>query len=451
MKKINKYFLLFCIILVFSCSSNRQVGRIVEQSGDVSLKEQSDIRINYYIGHAQSYIDFEEAFRNAIIQAQIMIGSELGINVNISTRDISMTLGTATTEDLAYYIHREFHLDSQHNINTRINRIYRENLLLQNTLYYRVWVELFFDIEEFYNRYNQFWTNEINNLRISNQQRISNTFILNFERIISLKERFEDEKRYLNERLVRDFENLYDQYHSFFNTNKQHITVQNISGNHKFSNEFVFLISFENNSSGEVSSLPITQPVGIPSLSDFPVRINNMNYLTNMAGLINYTADYERPIVISVGHNLQGHFQTRDLAIYFNDSFSPTQNRNITVRIDSISDPIKNTFSRNLERKGFRIGDSPDIIIEIIPSINTENFSVNQYISNVKLRLMIRSTISTTMRAIEIPHNRDEFIRGHGQTEVEARANAFSMEWYGRTDAEFDRIEQLIREILIGN
>ena len=430
-----KRLLYLFILLLFSCSANKELGRIVEQSGDTTLKTHRSVQKNYYIGHSQSSLDLDEAFRNAIIQAHSMIAGELGINIRISSSEITSILGMAHVEDLSYHIQREINLESEHNIQTRINRVYQESVMLQNTLFYRAWVELFFDIDAFYRRYQDFWSTEVRNLQSIDLQRINSRFITNLERVHDLGERFEEEKRYLSNNLVRDFENLQRQYLSSFNTNKQKINVHNIANNNKFSNDFVFEIRFDNE-----------------YLSNFPVRINNTDYLTNHSGQINYTADFERPIVIVIGHNLQGHYATRDIAVYFNDSFSPYQNRNVSLSVNSGNDTIKNSYIKIFENRGFKIGENPDIVVDITPIGNTENTGINQFLTEVRFRVVLSAQIGNLRsQSIVIPYDRAETIRGHGRTEIESITNAFNMEWYGRVDEEFDRIEQIIRELIISN
>ena len=434
---INKIFYIalhVLFILHLSCSTNKLAGKIIEQSGDVSLKTQKIVKKGFYVGYSQSDIDYEEAFKNAINSAQAMIARELGINISIHLTDISTVIGSKLIEEDAYYSQQEIKIESEHYLQTRINRIYHERSLIKDTIFDRVWVELFFDVDSFFAGYHDFWisANETFKNNIDMIAGLNGTFIYQLERILALKSKFDEDKKYLSDKIIRDFEGIYGHFLNTFTANARNIEVTEIGGNVKFSNKFEFKIRDTNK-----------------DLIEFPVSINRANYTTNRQGLINYIADFNDEIVILLGHDLYKYFDSQSLIIYHNDSFSPLFNRNITLKINSRTEALRNTFTRLCEKRGYRIGDRYDLLLELSPIEHTQRISVNQYITDLKLRIDIKDSNNKVVQTINLPHNQNDYIKGYGQTESEARTNAYNMEWFGRLEGELSRLEQSMVNILI--
>ena len=429
------FFLCFCLFFMTSCSSNAQVGRVVEQFGDVSLRDVRTGRVNYYIGLSQSSVSFDEAFQGALSNAYVLISHELGIHISVSTLEVTRILESSHHADLSYILHRDIAIESEHTIQTRINRLYYEKRLRNDVFTHSVWIELYFNRERFLFDINEFWTSEIRLLRGINLSRMDQRFIENFQRMLGLRERFEQEKRYLPIHIITDFENGYDYYRSNFNNNLRHISVENINSQGKFSNRFTFRV--RNSQTNEV-------------LANFPLKINNEILFTNQQGILNFTADYNHEIVMRIRHDLDKYLDPATLIIYRNSSFTPMFNQNVTLRIDSDSSLARNMFENLMKNRQFRIGDDYDILLVIRAVENTRLISVNQHLADVRLEIDIHSRARRFItRDMSIPSDRNESIRGHGRTERDALINAYSLEWFGNQQNYFRNIERIIREELL--
>ena len=415
MKKLQQ-ILSFCLLLCMlaGCSMNTQN----EQFGDSQLKKTKKMIQNFYIGISENKTSFDEAYSAAFQNALGMISNELGITVSSSTMARTIVEETNTNLDISFYLQREMQLDSEHDIKTRVNRIYHEKKSTQNGVSHKVWVELYFDTATFYAQYNEFWSHELKGIRAENS-------VQSFERLMALKNKFENEEKYLRPDIQREYHTLLNQFMLAFQ--KNNIAV-NATQPHKFSNNFLFVLTKRN--SGDV-------------LQNFPVKINNQNFVTNHQGTINYTADYAQKIVILIGHNLDNHLDPQNLIIYQNDTFSPMFAQNVTINIISSDMSVKDTFTSLFQDKGFQIGNNADITLNIVANSTTRRISVNEYLTELRYEIRINNSI------YYIPSERNEFIRGYGNTEKDAFSRSVSIDWLRNREPEISRIIRLIQDILI--
>ena len=433
--------LCFCLVIIiclftFSCTPNVSRGRAQEQFGDIELKNVRTNRRNYHIGLSQSRVSFDEAFFGAMSNAQIQISNELGFNINVSTVHVMRILETSRQLDLNHILHQEVAIDGEHaNLRMRINRLYYERTLVNNEIVHNVWVELFFDSERFLNNIQDFWVSEIRTLRNIQLHQISQQFIINLERILSLRIQFENEKRYLPNHIITDFENGVNSYRSSFSNNLRQIRVDNIICRGKFSNQFTFRLS--NNQTNEI-------------LINFPVKINDEIFFTNHDGILSYTANYNNEIMMSVGHSLDRHIDPSSLIIYRNSSFSPFFNQNVTLNIVSDNILARNSFENLMRNRQFIIGDDYDLVVVVRASEDTRMVSINQFLSDVRLEIDVRCRNNRFVtREMQIPGDRNTTIRGHGNTERNALINAYSLEWLGNKELYLSNFERIIREFLV--
>ena len=427
-----KYLLPVLIVFLLSCSTNK----ILEQRGDKALKTQNHQRTNYYLGIGESQTGFDDALVKATAAAQTMIVNELGVDVKVSTTDI-MRSYDITSQDravsenwVASLTQRVIRLESEHNIQIKIHRLYYEKTQSSSRnkgeFTYKVWVDVYFDRDDFFTGYHQFWNDAIRDLP-TNENIDRN--ILTFERLLSLKDRYEHEKQYLPQNIVRSLDEFYASYRYIINMFKENIVVQNIANDQSFSKYFQFKFTYKSTN----------QP-----LADCPININDRLLSTDRQGLINYEADYQTPIDINIGHNLKNYLNTQ---IYRNDQFSPYQNRNVAIRINSTENTLRQTIETLLANREYRIANTADIALEIIPTHTTRAIAPNQYITELKIRIDIKRN-NQTRQTIYMPRNRNENIRGQGNTQKQAQENAFSLQWHGQKNQDIELIETTIREIL---
>jgi len=413
------------------------MGRLVEQFGDSVLRAVSTIRTNYYIGLSQSNISFDDAFQGALTNAYVLISHELGIHISVSTMEITRILEGTNRSDLTSILQRDVSIESEHTVQTRINRFYYEKRSNNDIITHSVWIELYFNRERFLFDTNEFWVSEIRTLRGVNLTRIDQRFIENFQRILGLKERFEKEKRYLSNHIITDFENGYNFFRSNFNNNLRHITVDNINSQGKFSNRFTFRV--RNTQTNE-------------AVVNLPLKINNEFFLTNQQGILNYTADYNHEIIMRIGHDLDRFLDPASLIIYRNSSFTPMFNQNVVLRIDSNSDLAKNMIETFFRNRQFRIGDDYDILLVIRAIENTRLISVNENLSDIRLEIDVLSCAHMFIaRDLPIPSDRNLTVRGHGRTERDALINAYNLESFGNRQNYFIQIERILRDFLTTN
>ena len=411
------------IFLQLSCTINNTI----ESNGDRNLKSQKKTRDNYYIGISQNYINFDEAWHNAISNAHSLILSDLGINVKLTSTDIYRAIERHNFDTAVYMINREIKIESEHTIQSRVNRVYTEKKMNNGDILYNVWIELFFDKEAFYTTYHHFWNYEIISLKL-NSLNLNGIFMQNFQRILTLKPKFDSEKNYLPNDITNKFQEIYDQYLNIFNSHKHEISLQNTSQKQKFSNLFIF---------------KVINKYTKETLRNFPVMINNKPFISNSHGFINFHADFSTEIIATIGHGGENNF-----VVYQNNSFSPYDNKNISLRIRSIDKNLEKSFNGIFKEMGYVINPTHDLTLDIYYQKNTNRVSVTQFITELKLEIRL-SHNNKTLRTIHLPLNKNDCINGYGVNEHESMLSAFSMEYYTLKKQALELIEQTIRSELI--
>jgi hypothetical protein len=409
------------------------VHKIFDASGDSDLKNTRHIRENHYIGSFESRQSLDSAFENALYQAHMQIISDLGIRVAVTSASVFRSLETTNYSQYKELINQNIVIQGEHSIQTRITRLYSEKQKVGGNIVYKYWVELYFDKEGFLSGYESFWAGKLSQLRPYSRSNISATFIKNFEEILSLRDRFEKEKRYLSRQVVDDFQAVSAQYRSTFNANFHNVAVTNIAGEGRFSNSFHFRII--NKATNE-------------ALGGLPIQIRERAFYTTASGTLTYKADYNHEVTVFLGHNLSTHIDQQTLIIYKNDSFSPLQNKNISIVTRSSEKQIESQINRILEKNGYRMGGSPDITLEVIPRINTKMISIGQYITELRLEIRILSQ-GRLLRTVNVPQNQAEFINGFGRTETDAKNSAFHLEYNSRVNEIVDTLQRNIRDVLM--
>ena len=421
-KILTRQLSIILFFLLFSCSSYK----IVDQSGDIALKKQQILRKNYYIGFAGSTVDYETAFNSALNNAYRLISNELGFNIQVSTTDFSLNFDSNLRNDFTYITRQTINIDSEHSIQTRINRIYQERVVDKSNIYNNVWVEIYFDIDAFYRQYYNYWTDLISNIS-------SNSFLTNTEILLSSKNRFDEEKRYLPHVIISEYEKNYNFFVTQYDSFIRGVNVTNINNNHRFSNNFIFKFT---DSKGSL-------------LANLPVTINNIRYVTNLQGLINYIADYDKEIVIIAGHNLSNFYPARLLEIYRNDSFSPFFTKNVTINVISRESVLSESFGSVLRRKGYNIDINSDIILELNHQVTIQRISLNQYLANLSINVQVKNSRGVIISSINFPSDRTETIRGYADTEAGAIRNAFSLQWYSIIEDDIKILQNMIVDVLL--
>ena len=422
MKKI-KLLSILIVLLLISCSINR----VIESNGDKALKSRRTNKNNHYIGVSLNGSDFEKAWGNALSSAHSQIANDLGINVKVSSVGIYRVIEKHDFNTAVSMINTEIKIESEHNIQSKVTRFYIEKKPLMGNIVYDVWVEVFFDKESFYAGYQEFWNLEIASLKIT-AQKLDSAFMQNYQRISTLKNRFEAEKVYLQNSTINQFNALYDQYYRFFNSQKQSINMQNMARKQKFSNLFVFKIY--NKTTNE-------------TLNNFPVYINNIPFSSNAQGIINYQADFSYPVIATIGHGKENSF-----VVYQNNAFSPYENKNISLRIRATDKNLENSFQKIMAERGYDFNANYDVMLEIKHQKNTNRISVTQYITELRLEIILTHK-NKKLRTIYIPLNSNETINGFGKNENESVLSAYTMEYYVQRKQAIDLLEQSIRSELI--
>ena len=422
LKKI-KLLPIILILLIISCSINKTI----ESNGDRALKSQKVSKYNNYIGVSLNNANFESAWEKALLNAHSQIASDLGIKVKVTSVDIYRVIEKHDFNTAISMINRDIKIESEHNVKTRVTRFYTEKKIHTGNEIYNVWIEVFFDKESFYANYQNFWDAELASLRITTPKP-DGTFMQNFQKISTLKNRFEAEKVYLQHTTINRFNTLYDQYIKFFNSQKQDISIQNTAKKQKFSNQFVFRVY--NKSTNE-------------TLNNFPIYINNRAFSSNNQGIINYQADFSAPITATIGHGKEHSF-----IVYQNHVFSPYDNKNISLRIRATDKKLENSFQKFMAEKGYRFNADYDVMLEIKHQKKTNRISVSQYITELRLEIIL-SYNNKVVRTIHIPLDKNETINGFGKNENESVMSAYSMEYYVQRKQAIDLLEQSIRSELI--
>ena len=423
MRKKIKFLCIILIFVILSCSINRTI----ESNGDRKLKSLRRINHNNYIGISQNHKNFDEAWAKALSNAHSQIASDLGINIKVSTLDIYRVIEQHDFNTAISMINTKIKIDSEHNIKSKVTRFYFEKVVQMDDQVFNVWIEVFFDKEGFYANYQNFWNSEIVSLK-TKSQKLDGDFMQNFHKLISLKNRFETEKVYLQNDTVNKFNSLFDEYNKIFNYQKQNISLQNTARKQKFSNEFIFKIY--NKSTNEI-------------LSNFPIAINNKPFTSNAQGNIHYQANFQSPITAVIGYNTEKAF-----TIYQNNSFSPYDNKNISLRIRATDKILENCFQKIMTESGYKFTNDYDVMLEIIHKKNTLRVSVTQYITELKLEIVL-SYNNKNLRTIHIPLDNNETINGFGKNENESVISAYSMEYYVQKKQAINLLEQSIRSELI--
>lgn len=281
---------------------------------------------------------------------------------------------------------------------------------------------------------NQRWISEIQSLKNTEFPNcINSLFLINFEKILKLNDSFINEQKYLSQTTINEFNNIYIKYNNYFNQNISNITIQNIQKSKKFDNNFVFLFTCKGCS--EV-------------LDNLPVKINNSNFFTDSQAQITYKADYSQPVIIKIGHQLKDYIDSSLITIYYNNSFSPFHNENIILKIVNTNKTLLNEFAKILEQKRFKIGENPDIIIDISEDIKYKQVSLNKYICSLSIQLTIKDRQQKILKKINIPQNSNDRILGYGNSEAESLISASKMEYFNEKKAFTDLLENFIKELL---
>ena len=423
MQKKIKLLSIPLFLIIISCS----VYKTIETNGDKALKSHKVSKHNYYMGISLNNSEFRTAWDNALSHAHSQIAGDLGIKVKVTSVDVYRAIEKHDFNTAISMINREIKIESEHNIQSRVTGFYIEKKTYKDNILYNVWVEVFFDKERFYACYHNFWNSEIATLKIITQK-LDGVFMQKFQKISTLKNRFDSEKIYLNNSTIHQFNSLYDEYKKIYNTQKQNISLQNIAQKQKFSNQFVFRVY--NNSTNE-------------TLSNFPIFINKRAFTSNTQGIINYQADFQSPVIAVMGHDLDNFFE-----VYQNKSFSPYENKNITLRIRSTDKNLESSFQKIMAERGYNLNDSYDVMLEIICKKNTNRISVTQYITELRLEIIIYVN-NKILRTIHLPLDKNETINGFGKNENESILSAYSMEYYMQRKQSIDLLEQSIRSELI--
>jgi len=409
------------------------MNSIIETSGDKTLKNQKVIMANHYIGISESEESFDNSFQGAISSAQAQIIQELGVEISVTITDRYRNIETSNFQNVASLASRDVLVEGTHNIQTRINRIYSEKKIFGGRTLYKTWVEVFFNKDLFQGQHNAFWRSKITALHLPNTTTLGATFINNFTEILNLKNnRFEQDKIYISRELESEFQNLYNSYYTLFRALHANIFVQDIAGEKKYSNRFIFKFT--------------DRRTNVPH-PHFPILVNNTPYFTDASGLLHHTADYNQDIIILIGHDLLRSFQQSQLMVYRNDTFSPMKNKNVALYITANQRTVEHTLNNLLSTAGFPLSTQYDLKLQINSTENTRMRSVNQYITELRLEVQIVQN-NRTVSTIYVPANRNEYITGYGSTRAEALLAAATLEYYSQKTQMVQEIERTIRRIL---
>ncbi|MCL1827137.1 MAG: hypothetical protein FWG20_03750 [Candidatus Cloacimonetes bacterium] len=387
-----------------------------EHYGDKKLKSKAKPVINHYLGFAESNVSFDEAYESAFQKAQSMISQELGVTINTHTKSIATAAENDKNVNLSFYIESEVIIDSEHDVRVKVESLYYEKSLSKKGENYKVWVELFFDVEGFYRQYNEFWRKEmdaIKNLHL----------IAGIERVHRLNPKYEKEKRYLTHDIQRDYDTV---YLKDINTISNNIEVQ-ASNKNKFSNDFSFQF-FDKNSRQICANLPI--------------NISGQKHITNAEGRVTTLVDYQRDVEIFIGHELLQYLPRKSLLIYHNDSFTPYVNRNVNIFIDAQNSTVKTTFENFFIEKGFQINKTPDITLVVKVISRSKQLSINEYFTELRYEIVINNN------KYYIPSEQNEFSKGYGLTEQDAFLESCNLKWHTNKEQDINKVIAAIREFL---
>jgi hypothetical protein len=433
-KSILKYIInslyLFCVLtIVGSCATNQKTATW----GDKNLRTQGAIRSNHFIGISQNLDRFDRAFQNAMFMAHSQIINSLGVTVNVNFAEVYRDYEGTSFNRVDHLIDSRIRITGEHNIQTTVSRIFTERHNQKGKVLYNVWVELYFDTEAFFAERETFWQDEIAKLAFSTPK---SQFYLNFDRVVYLKNnQFSEDRQYLSAKTINDFERLIDKYTSFFYNLVGNISIENVASGGKFSSQFIFSFTDKN----MFSAIP-----------DLPIKINETKLTTDSAGKIRYTASNSTEIVIKIGHILDSLLPPTTVVLYRDDSFSPLQNKNVTIHINSSDRTIENTFRQLLSDAGFSTSGASDVIVNITPSVNNRQVGIDSWITELKLTLVI-SRSGFTPKTIYIPTNRNASINGHGRTRNAAHQSAASLEYFQEKRQMIEMIQSAVRELLVSS
>jgi len=436
--KYGSSFYIFCLLstvyCLLLCLSSCAVNRTIESHGDKTLRDIHTIKPNHYIGRSESLESFDKSLQNAIAHAQTQIIQDLGVNISLELTDKYKSISVNDFSEVASLTSSDILIEGSHNVQTKINRIYTEKKTYERQVFYTTWVEVFFDKTRFLRGHDSFWQAEIVALKLPERANIDSRFINNYTRLLELKKsRYDSESRYLSAETSQAFMSLYDRYNSIFTSQIRYISLENTASAKKFSNQFVFKVS--NRSTGN-------------NLPDLPLRINNVLYFTDSAGQIQYTADYNNDISISIGNNLTDYINPLQAVIYKNDTFSPLKNKNVTLLVKSDNKNVEFVFGGMLSENGYNISTVYDLLLNIKPTINTKQISVNQYITELSLEILFLQN-GRAVRTTYFPANRREYITGYGQSREQSLVSAINLEYFSQKSQMVEEIERVVREILM--
>jgi hypothetical protein len=212
---------------------------------------------------------------------------------------------------------------------------------------------------------------------------------------------------------------------------KNNILVKNISDKGKFSNIFIF--KFFNKKDNSI-------------INDLKIKINDQKFLSNNQGEVDYIADYDKEIIILLDYELTNPFPNHYFIIYQNDSFSPLNNKNISLKINAKNTTLENLIKKNFEEKGFKFSNSPDISLVITDSYTTNLQGTNQYITELNLTVTFFFN-NKTINKINILQNSK--IIGYGTTKEKSLNSALQMEYYPDKEKDFLLLQDIIQKTFL--
>jgi hypothetical protein len=357
--------------------------------------------------------------------AHSQIINSLGVTVNVNFAEVYRDYEGTSFNRVDHLIDSRIRITGEHNIQTTVSRIFTERHNQKGKVFYNVWVELYFDTDAFFSEHETFWQGEIAKLSFTTPNSL---FFSNFDRLVILNNQFSKDKQYLTTKTINDFEGMLDRYNSFFYNLVRNISIENVSSRGKFSNQFIFSFTDKNTRS---------------AIPDLPVKINETKLTTDSTGKIHFSAGGSTEVLIKIGHVLDSLLSPTYVVLYRNDSFSPLQNKNVTIQISCSDKTIENTFRQLLSDAGFRTTGEPDVIVNITPFVNNRQVGVDSWVTELKLTLDVRRS-GFTSKTIYIPTNRNASINGHGRTRNAAHHSAVSLEYFAEKRQIVDAIQSAV-------